>query len=47
MAQPERVAEWNKLRGLFGRLDSGQARGRENIAFCNAIRRDQVERRRL
>ena len=41
------MAQRNELSRLLGRLDSGQARGRENIAFCNTIRRNQIERRRL
>jgi hypothetical protein len=38
------VAEWNQLRSLLGGLNSGNACGRENVAFRNSIGCDQLKR---
>src|SRR5262249_52067026 len=41
------MAKRNELRSLLGGLNSGNARGREDIALGDLISRDQVERFRL
>ena len=38
------MAKRNELRSLLGGLNSGNARGRENIAFGDLISCDQIER---
>jgi hypothetical protein len=38
------MAKRNELRSLLGGLNSGNARGREHIAFGDLISCDQIER---
>jgi hypothetical protein len=38
------MAKRDELRSLLGGLDSGNARGRKNIAFGDLISCDQIER---
>ena len=47
MIQAQRMAERDEIRGLLGRLDTGNPRGRENIALCNPIGGNQLQGGRL
>src|SRR5439155_13205937 len=43
MAQRQWVAKGNELRSLFGRLNSGNPRSREDISLCNFVCRNKLD----
>src|SRR5262249_31695555 len=44
LAERQSMAKRNELRSLLGGLNSGNARGREDITFGDLVSRDQIER---
>src|SRR5207248_7278332 len=43
LAKRQSVTKRNQLRGLFGGLNAGNPRGREDVAFYHLVLRDQIE----